>query len=117
MAFAGVLMLAAVVLAAGLLARSEQTRRRWALAAPVILAALAVSYVRNAWIGLAAAILILAALARPRALPALILAGGCSLALAPPEVQLRFASSFDWPYAPRGTAGSSSLQGTRCGIP
>jgi putative inorganic carbon (hco3(-)) transporter len=64
MIFAGWVLLAVVVLLGEMLLSRE--RRRWWLALPVVLgtAALVLSYTRNAWVGLAAALLLLAAVWR-----------------------------------------------------
>ena len=100
MTFGGQLLLF-VSLAAGVLALERAPRWRLGalLAALAGSAALAATYTRSAWIGLAVSLATLLGLARPRWLPALAAAIVIALALAPASYRARAWSAFD-PHDP-----------------
>jgi O-antigen ligase len=99
MTFGGQLLLF-VSLAAGVLALERTPRWRLGalLSALAGSAALAATYTRSAWIGLAVSLAALLGLARPRWLPALAAAIVIALALAPASYRARAWSAFD-PHA------------------
>ena len=96
MTFAGQLLLF-TSLAAGiaLLARG----RRWrALSLAALIAgglALAATYTRSSWLGLAVALVVMLAVARPRWLPALAVIAALAVALAPAPYRARLTGMFD----------------------
>jgi O-antigen ligase len=100
MTFGGQLMLW-VTLAMAVLALERA--RRWRAGALVAAlagsAALAATFTRSAWLGLAAALATLLGLARPRWLPALAAVVALALVLAPPSYRTRAWSAFD-PHEP-----------------
>jgi O-antigen ligase len=85
-----------VSLAAGIaaLARAPRWRLGALLAGLAGCAALAATFTRSAWIGLAVALATLFGLARPRWLPALAVALVLAVALAPPAYRARALSAF-----------------------
>jgi O-antigen ligase len=100
MTFAGQLLLF-VSLAAGILACAKE--RRWRLgalgASLVGSAALAATFTRSAWIGLAVALTVILAGRRPRWVPALLAGVLVLFALAPAPYRARALSAFD-PHHP-----------------
>ncbi len=96
MTFGGQLLLW-VTLAAAVLAVERAARwRAVALPAAALGAlALAATFTRSAWLGLAVALVTLLGLARPRWLPALVVTIGLALVLAPPAYRERAWSAFD----------------------
>jgi O-antigen ligase len=96
MTFGGQLMLIAS-LGTGLVLAARD--RRWRLAAAglavVACAALAATFTRSSWIGLAVSLAVMLALARPRLLPWLAAAAIALVALSPPTYRERALSAFD----------------------
>ena len=111
MTFGGQLLLF-VSLAAGVLALERAPRWRLGalLAALAGSAALAATYTRSAWIGLAFSLATLLGLARPRWLPALAAAIVIALALAPASYRARAWSTFD-PHDPTNLERTYMWQG------
>ena len=111
MTFGGQLLLF-VSLAAGVLALERTPRWRLGalLAALAGSAALAATYTRSAWIGLAVSLAVLLGLARPRWLPALAAAILIALALAPASYRARAWSVFD-PHDPTNLERTYMWQG------
>jgi len=111
MTFGGQLLLF-VSLAAGVLALAREPRwRLGALSAALAgSAALAATYTRSAWIGLAVSLAALLGLARPRWLPALAAALALALALAPASYRARAWSAFD-PHDPTNLERTYMWQG------
>jgi len=96
MTFGGQLLLW-VTLAVAVLATERRARwRALALVTALVGAvALAATFTRSAWLGLATALVTLLGLARPRWLPALVVTIGLALVLAPPAYRERAWSAFD----------------------
>jgi|GEM_PF-36643 len=96
MTFAGQLLLfTSVAAGVALLARERRTR---ILALAALLAgsvALAATYTRSSWIGLAVALAVLVTVARPRWLPVFAVLAVLVLALAPPQYRARLTGLFD----------------------
>ena len=111
MTFGGQLLLF-VSLAAGVgaLARGPRWRVGALLTALAGSAALAATYTRSAWIGLAVSLATLLGLARPRWLPALAAAVVIALALAPSSYRARALSAFD-PHHPTNLERTYMWQG------
>jgi O-antigen ligase len=111
MTFGGQLLLF-VSLAAGVLALERTPRWRLGalLAALAGSAALAATYTRSAWIGLAFSLATLLGLARPRWLPALAAAIALALVLAPASYRARAWSAFD-PHDPANLERTYMWQG------
>ena len=96
MTFGGQLALYVTLAVAVLALERARAWRLTALAAALTGAvALAATFTRSAWLGLAAALATLLGLARPRWLPALAVALALGLALAPPSYRARAWSAFD----------------------
>jgi O-antigen ligase len=94
MTFGGQLLLfVSVAAGVGVLERSWRWRCGALLAALAGTAALAATYTRSAWIGLAVALATLLGLIRPRWLPALAVALGLALLLAPASYRARALSA------------------------
>lgn len=96
MTFGGQLLLL-VSLAAGVAFLARAPRWRWgaALAGVLGLAALAATFTRSAWLGLAASLAVMLAVARPRRLPLLALLLAAVYLAAPPSYRDRLNSAFD----------------------
>jgi O-antigen ligase len=111
MTFGGQLLLF-VSLAAGVLALERAARWRLGalLAALAGSAALAATYTRSAWLGLAVSLAALLGLTRPRWLPALAAAIVIALALAPASYRARAWSTFD-PHDPTNLERTYMWQG------
>jgi O-antigen ligase len=111
MTFGGQLLLF-VSLAAGVLALERTPRWRLGalLAALAGSAALAATYTRSAWLGLAVSLATLLGLARPRWLPMLAAAIVLALALAPASYRARAWSTFD-PHDPTNLERTYMWQG------
>jgi O-antigen ligase len=111
MTFGGQLLLF-VSLAAGVLALERALRWRLGalLAALAGSAALAATYTRSAWIGLAVSLAVLLGLARPRWLPVLAATIAIALALAPASYRARAWSAFD-PHDPANLERTYMWQG------
>ncbi len=111
MTFGGQLLLF-VSLAAGVLVLERTPRWRLValLAALAGSVALAATYTRSAWLGLAVSLLTLLGLARPRWLPALAAAIVIALALAPASYRARAVSVFD-PHDPTNLERTYMWQG------
>jgi O-antigen ligase len=111
MTFGGQLLLF-VSLAAGLL--TLERAPRWRLGAMIAalagILALAATYTRSAWIGLAVSLATLLGLARPRWLPALAAAIAIAIALAPASYRARAWSAFD-PHDPTNLQRTYMWQG------
>jgi O-antigen ligase len=94
MTYSGLLMLVTSVAAARLIYRTED--RVWpALVMPALLAALALTFTRSAWVGACAAIALLMIIRDRRLLALLPIAVAIFVALAPPRVTDRMRSMFD----------------------
>ena len=96
MTFAGQLLLF-VSLAAGVafLARERRWRALGLAAAAAGGVALAATYTRSSWLGLAVSLVVMLAVARPRWIPALAAAALLVLALAPGQYRARLTGIFD----------------------
>jgi len=100
MTFGGQLLwLVCVAAGVALCARRPRWRVLGGVAAVAGALALAATFTRSAWIGVAVGLTLLVALARPRLLPALAIVLALAVLLAPPEMRDRLASAFD-PYHP-----------------
>jgi O-antigen ligase len=96
MTYGGQLLLFTSVTAGIVLATRSRSWRIGAFVAGAAgVVALGATYTRSAWLGLATALAIMAARARPRWLPAMILALAALVVLAPPSYRERLASAFD----------------------
>jgi O-antigen ligase len=94
MTYSGIVMMVVGVAAARLLYRAED--RVWAaLVMPVMLAALALTFTRSAWVGACAGIALLLVLKDRRLLALLPVAAALFLAVAPAQVTARMWSMFD----------------------
>lgn len=92
----GLLMLSALVLVAALLTVASWRHRAWLAAAfGVIFTCLVLTLTRSAWLGFVAGALVMAAIARPRWLPALGAAVLVVALLLPGTLQDRLRSAFD----------------------
>ena len=101
MTFGGVLMLVLVALTAEFAARQRRELFQVDILArliplPLLLAALAVSYSRNAWLGYTAALLLTIGIVRPKLLWLVPVVGIGLVALSPPEVRERVMSVTDY---------------------
>jgi len=96
MTFAGQLLLfASLAAAVALLARERRWRIGALIAAAFAALALAATFTRSSWLGLAASLAVILALARPRWLPALGVAIAVLVLAAPGNFRARLVSVFD----------------------
>ena len=94
MTYSGIVMLVAVVATARLLFRGQD--RPWtALVMPAILAALALTFTRSAWVGALVGVALLFVLRDRRLLGLLPVAAALFLAVAPAQITARLWSTFD----------------------
>jgi O-antigen ligase len=94
--YGGQLMIgASAAVAVALRARSAPWRVLGAVAAVLAAVALALTYTRSSWLGLAAGLALVLALVRPAGLIALVLGIGAAALLGPASFRTRLLSSFD----------------------
>ncbi len=96
MTFSGWTLQVALLLAADIVFHGRRRRLAWTVPAFLLIAvALLLSYTRNAWVGLAAGLVLIAAVWRPKALYAYPVIAVLLLVLLPRPVVDRFVSIFD----------------------
>jgi O-antigen ligase len=96
MTFGGqLLLLVSLALGIALVVRSPRWRWGAAIAGAIASIALAATYTRSAWLGLAASSFVIVGLAKRRWLPALVVAIALLYAIAPAGIRLRLGSSFE----------------------
>ena len=111
MTFGGQLLLfVSLAVGLGALERAPRWRLGALISAFAGVVALAATFTRSAWIGLAVSLAVLLGLARPRWLPALVAAIAIALALAPASYRARAWSAFD-PHDPANLERTYMWQG------